>query len=206
MTDWVKPGDPTGEFKHQVSAFRDAISRGAGARYPPEKGRYHLYVSYACPWVRGKSSGFAVGARLLTLRVGGGPGSRPRSQAHRTLIIRRLKGLEDVVSYSVVHWHLGAQGWRFVAGEEQEPGAMVVADPVDGYEAFTHLRDVYLESDAGYQGRFTVPVLYDKKTRRIVSNESSEIVRMLGTEVRAAPSSTDAPVGKGSGGKEGARR
>lgn len=83
-----------------------------------------------------------------------------------------------------MHWHLGEQGWRFVAAGETEPGDNVVPDPVDGHGGFTHLRQVYFESDRDYQGRFTVPVLYDKKTRRIVSNESSEIVRMLGTEVR----------------------
>merc|ERR1712078_168738 len=85
ITDWVSKDDKSGEFKRQVSAFRDSISREAGAKYPPEKGRYHLYVSYACPW------------------------------AHRTLIARKLKGLEDIISFSVVHWHLGEGGWRFAS-------------------------------------------------------------------------------------------
>ncbi|KAG6032573.1 hypothetical protein E4U41_007206 [Claviceps citrina] len=152
VTDWVHPDDRSGEFKRQVSSFRDWISREEGARYPPERGRYHLYVSYACPW------------------------------AHRTLIARKLKGLEDIISFSVVHWHLGQGGWRFVTKDEDEPGEGVVPDPVGGHAGFTHLRDVYFESEKDYGGRFTVPVLYDKKTRRIVSNESSEILRMLGTE------------------------
>lgn len=83
----------------------------------------------------------------------------------------------------MVHWHLGGQGWRFVTKDEKEPGENVVPDPIEGHGAFTHIRQVYFESDDDYQGRFTVPVLYDKKAKRIVSNESSEIIRMLGTEV-----------------------
>ncbi|KAH6995705.1 glutathione S-transferase [Ilyonectria sp. MPI-CAGE-AT-0026] len=152
VTDWVTPGDKSGEFKRQVSSFRDWISREAGAQYPPEKGRYHLYVSYACPW------------------------------AHRTLIARKLKGLEDIVSFSVVHWHLAQGGWRFVTADEKLAGDNVVPDPIEGHEAFTHLSDLYFESEKDFQGRYTVPVLYDKKTNRIVSNESSEILRMFGTE------------------------
>jgi putative glutathione S-transferase len=153
VTDWVKPGDTSGEFKRQVSSFRDWISRDANAKYPAEKGRYHLYVSYACPW------------------------------ACRTLIARKLKGLEDFISYSVVHWHLGEGGWRFVSKDEDVPGENVVPDPIKGHENFTHLKDVYFESEKNYDGRYTVPVLYDTKTNRIVSNESSEILRMLGSEV-----------------------
>ncbi|KFA76046.1 hypothetical protein S40288_00352 [Stachybotrys chartarum IBT 40288] len=152
ITDWVNPGDKSGEFKRQVSSFRHWISRENGAQFPPEKGRYHLYVSYACPW------------------------------ACRTLITRHLKGLEDIISYSVVHWHLGEGGWRFVTKGEKEPGENVIPDPIEGHEDFTHLRHVYFESEPEYSGRYTVPVLYDKKTNKIVSNESSEILRMLNTE------------------------
>ncbi|KAM0337450.1 hypothetical protein ACHAPQ_003126 [Fusarium lateritium] len=152
VTDWVKPGDNSGEFKRQVSSFRDSISRDVNAKYPAEKGRYHLYISYACPW------------------------------ACRTLIARKLKGLEDFISYSVVHWHLGEGGWRFVTKDEDVPGENVVPDPIKGHEGFTHLKDIYFESEKNYEGRYTVPVLFDKKTNRIVSNESSEILRMLGTE------------------------
>ncbi|KAM0263524.1 hypothetical protein ACHAQJ_001143 [Trichoderma viride] len=151
ITDWVKPGDKTGEFKRQASSFRNWISREAGAEFPPEKGRYHLYVSYACPW------------------------------AHRTLIARKLKGLEDFISFSVVHWHLEQNGWRFATKDDKEvPGENVIPDPL--HEGFTHIREVYFESNKEYTGRFTVPVLYDKKMRQIVNNESSEIIRMLGTE------------------------
>ncbi|KAG6221347.1 hypothetical protein E4U26_006067 [Claviceps purpurea] len=152
VTDWVHPNDSSGEFKRQVSSFRDWISRDEGAKYPAEAGRYHLYVSYACPW------------------------------AHRTLIARKLKGLEDIITFSVVHWHLGEGGWRFVTKDENEPGEQVIPDPLDGHEGYTHLKDVYFESEKNYEGRFTVPVLYDKKAKRIVSNESSEILRMLGNE------------------------
>ncbi|KAJ1333554.1 glutathionyl-hydroquinone reductase [Microdochium nivale] len=150
VTDWVKPGDTSGEFKRQVSSFRDSISNEPGARFPAEKGRYHLYVSYACPW------------------------------ACRTLIARKLKGLEDFISYSVVHWHLGAKGWRFSTADDKDAeGDNVVPDPL--HPEFTHIRDVYFLADENYDARFTVPVLFDKKAGTIVSNESSEILRMLGT-------------------------
>ncbi|KAI5300136.1 S-glutathionyl-(chloro)hydroquinone reductase [Ascosphaera atra] len=148
ITDWA---DKSGEFKRQNSQFRDWISREPGAKFPPEKGRYHLYVSYACPW------------------------------AHRTLITRKLKRLDDIISFSAVHWHMGEKGWRFVTPEEHEssavPGENAIPDPV--HPQYTHLRNIYFQCDPDYQGRFTVPVLYDKKQRTIVSNESSEIIRML---------------------------
>ncbi|KAK0715655.1 glutathione S-transferase [Lasiosphaeris hirsuta] len=153
ITHWVKPDDPSGEFKRQQSSFRNRISREAGAQFPPEAGRYHLYVSYACPW------------------------------ANRTLIGRKLKGLEDIVSFSVVHWHMGAKGWRFAtAADTDAEGEEVIPDPLAGHEAFTHLRDIYFDINPEYAGRFTVPVLYDKVARTIVNNESSEILRMFGTE------------------------
>ncbi|KAL2854536.1 glutathione S-transferase [Aspergillus pseudodeflectus] len=147
ITDWVNPADKSGEFKRQVSSFRNWISREAGAEFPPEKGRYHLYVSYACPW------------------------------AHRTLITRKLKGLEEIIPYTSVHWHLGSGGWRFATADENIPGDNTTPDPL--HPSFTHLREIYFESEPDYSGRFTVPVLYDTKTKRIVSNESSEIIRMF---------------------------
>lgn len=151
ITDWVKPGDSSGEFKRQSSSFRDWISKEPGAKFPPEKGRYHIYVSYACPW------------------------------ATRTLIARKLKGLEDWISFSSVHWHMGEKGWRFPTPEDTDAeGENVIPDPVPGHEKYTHLRDLYFAVDPNYQGRFTVPVLFDKKTNTIVNNESSEILRMLG--------------------------
>ena len=119
-------------------------------RFPAEPGRYRLYVSLACPW------------------------------AHRTLIFRELKGLAEMIPVSVVHWHMGAQGWSF------EPGPGVVPDP-DGAE---YLHQVYTRADPGITTRVTVPVLWDTRTRTIVSNESADIIRMLGTafdDVGAAP-------------------
>lgn len=80
ILDWVKPGDKSGEFKRQQSVFRDCISAEPGAQFPAEKGRYHLYVSYACPW------------------------------AHRALIVRQLKGLEDILPYTSVHWEMLDKG------------------------------------------------------------------------------------------------
>lgn len=149
ITDWVDPKDKTGEFKRLPSAFRSFISRDPGAEFPAEKGRYHLYVSYACPW------------------------------AHRTLIVRRLKGLDDVVSFSSVHWEMLDEGWRFVTADEEGrvPGENATPDPL--HPDFTHLRQVYFEQNPDYSGRFLVPTLYDKKQRKIVSNESAEIIRMF---------------------------
>lgn len=139
ITDWVKPGDKSGEFKRQESKFRNWISKEEGARFPPEKGRYHLYVSYACPW------------------------------AHRTLITRKLKGLEDIISFSSVHWHMGEGGWMFPSKDDKLPGENAVPDPV--HPDFHHLSQIYFETDPDYKDRFTVPVLYDKKTKTVVSNE-----------------------------------
>ncbi|KAI0100829.1 glutathione S-transferase [Nemania sp. FL0031] len=152
ITNWVAPGDKSGEFKRQASSFRECISDAPGAKFPAEKGRYHLYVSYACPW------------------------------AHRTLLARKLKGLEDFVSFSVVHWHMGEKGWRFATPSDQDAaGENVIPDPLPGHEGYTHLRDLYFAADANYAGRFTVPVLFDKVANTIVNNESSEILRMFGT-------------------------
>ncbi|PSS16582.1 hypothetical protein M430DRAFT_28350 [Amorphotheca resinae ATCC 22711] len=148
ITNWVAPNDKTGEFKRGQSQFRNFIKKGG--EFPPEKGRYHLYVSYACPW------------------------------AHRTLIVRQLKGLEDIIPYTSVHWHMQEKGWRFATPEDTDaPGENVTPDPVN---KFTHLRDIYFSVDPEYKGRFTVPTLYDVKQKKIVSNESSEIIRMFYTE------------------------
>jgi len=149
ITNWVVPGDPSGEFKRQVSQFRSTISSEPNAEFPAEKGRYHLYVSYACPW------------------------------AHRALIVRKLKGLEDIIPFTSVHWHMANKGWRFSTSSDNEPGENVTADP--HHPDFTHLRDIYFSVEPEYSGRFTVPTLYDIKQKKIVSNESSEIIRMFYT-------------------------
>ena len=78
-------------------------------------------------------------------------------------------GLEDIISFSSVHWHLGENGWRFVTPDEKLPGENVTPDPF--HPNYTHLRDIYFAQDPAYQGRFTVPVLFDKKTNQVVSNE-----------------------------------
>ncbi|KAF2859282.1 hypothetical protein K470DRAFT_219546 [Piedraia hortae CBS 480.64] len=151
ILNWVNPNDKTGEFKRQQSVFRDWVSNEPGAKYPAEEGRYHLYVSYACPW------------------------------AHRALIVRSLKGLEKILPFTSVHWHLESGGWRFATpsdGEVYSPSLNVTEDP-NHDKTFTHLSQLYFESSPEYTGRYTVPVLYDKIQKRIVNNESSEIIAML---------------------------
>ncbi len=143
---WYDTKSSKGRFRRQQSQFRNWITpdgapgpSGEGG-FAAEAGRYHLYVSHACPW------------------------------AHRTLIFRRLKGLEKMISLSVVHWHMGDQGWTF------EEGDGVIADTVNGAR---YLHQVYTAANPRYNGRVTVPVLWDKKRGTIVSNESSEIIRMF---------------------------
>ncbi|KAK7047385.1 S-glutathionyl-(chloro)hydroquinone reductase [Paramarasmius palmivorus] len=135
--------DTDGSFKRAPSSFRDAIEKGG--KYEPAKDRYHLYVSYACPW------------------------------ATRTLIVRKIKGLEDIIGVTVVSPRMGDKGWPFAPADDF-PGSD--ADPL--YNA-QHVKDLYLRCDPDYNGRFTVPVLWDKQTHRIVNNESSEIIRMFNT-------------------------
>ena len=96
------------------------------------------------------------------------------------MIVRKLKGLEEYIPYTSVHWEMLEKGWRFATPEDNEPGEHVEPDPV--HEGFTHLRNIYFDVNKDYEGRFTVPTLYDKKQRTIVSNESSEIIRMFYTE------------------------
>nr|POE51856.1 glutathione s-transferase omega-like 2 [Quercus suber] len=146
ILNWSDPKSG-GEFKRQVSSFRDWIEKDPKAKFPAEKGRYHLYVSYACPW------------------------------AHRALIVRQLKGLEDFIPFTSVHWHLAEKGWRFATQDEDVPGENVTPDPL--HKEYTHLRDIYFATEPKYEGRFTVPTLYDTKQKVIVSNESSEIIRMF---------------------------
>ena len=114
-----------------------------GGGFPAEAGRYHLYLAWACPW------------------------------AHRTAIMRKLKGLEGTIGLSAVGSFMGEDGWAFY----DEPG--VIPDTVN--DAF-YLREVYAKADPGYTGRVTTPVLWDKETETIVNNESREVIRMLDTE------------------------
>ncbi|KAF7764046.1 hypothetical protein Agabi119p4_8583 [Agaricus bisporus var. burnettii] len=115
----------------------------AGSKFEPEADRYHLYICYACPW------------------------------ATRTLIMRKLKGLESIISVTVVSPRMGSDGWAF-ANADDYPGAEV--DPIHNVK---HIKEIYLKIAPEYSGRFTVPLLYDKKLDTIVNNESSEIIRMF---------------------------
>jgi putative glutathione S-transferase len=143
---WYDTSVSAGRFIRRQSAFRNWITpNGAAgptgyAGFKAEPGRYHLYVSLACPW------------------------------AHRTLIFRSLKGLESVISVSVVNWFMGEQGWTF------EDGPGVIPDPIAGAHC---LHEVYTRANPTYTGRVTVPVLWDQQRNAIVSNESSEIIRMM---------------------------
>lgn len=136
---WYDTASTGGKFVRKDSSFRNWITAESGD-FQAEPGRYHLYVSLACPW------------------------------AHRTLIMRALKGLEEMIPVSVVHWLMLDRGWTFDEG----PG--VVPDPIHQAQS---LYQVYQAADPGYTGRVTVPILWDKKTGTIVNNESSDIIRML---------------------------
>lgn len=143
---WYDTDETGGRFERKESSFRSWVTAdgsagpSGSAGFKAEPGRYHLYVSLACPW------------------------------AHRALILRALKGLEELIPVSVVHWLMGKDGWSFT------PGPGVVADPIHGA---AYLREVYLAADRRFTGRVTVPVLWDRATQTIVSNESSEIIRMF---------------------------
>ncbi|KAF8908454.1 glutathione S-transferase [Mucidula mucida] len=132
-----------GSFKRAPMVFRNAIEKGG--KFEPELGRYHLYVSYACPW------------------------------ATRTLIVRKLKGLDGLIPVSVVSPRMGNNGWPFAPADDFPD-----ADADPNYNA-QHVKDLYLKADPDFSGRFTVPILWDKKLHTIVNNESSEIIRMFNT-------------------------
>jgi len=137
-----------GHFVRKATAFHNYVTADGGpgptgkGGFPAERGRYHLYVSLACPW------------------------------AHRTLIFRKLKKLEDVISVSVTVPLFGKQGWEFGT----EPGATL--DAINGKST---IADIYVLGDPHYTGRASVPVLWDKEQRVVVNNESSEIIRMFNT-------------------------
>jgi glutathionyl-hydroquinone reductase len=139
---WYDTKSTGGAFKRQESAFRNWITADGSSGFKAEPGRYHLYVSLACPW------------------------------AHRTLIFRKLKKLEDAITVSVVEPLMLENGWELAPG----------ADPVNGK---SFLYQVYTEVKSDISGRVTVPVLWDKRKRTIVNNESAEIIRMLNSEFNA---------------------
>ena len=143
-TGWHDTKSTGGRFQRTQPKFRNWVTpdgsagpSGSGG-FAAARGRYHLYMSLACPW------------------------------AHRTVVFRKLKGLEDVISMTVVEPVMGEQGWRFGPDAEE--------DTLNGKE---HLNQVYLIADPRYTGRVSVPMLWDKERRTIVSNESPEIIRML---------------------------
>lgn len=141
-TDWNER-DQSGKFNRSPTKFRDRITADGSSGFPSASGRYHLYVSLACPW------------------------------AHRTLMMRSLKGLEAVIGLSIVDAVLSEKGWYF----SENPGA--IPDSVNQAE---YLQEIYVKADAKYTGRVTVPVLWDKEKSTIVNNESREIIRMFDTE------------------------
>ena len=142
---WHETKKSAGRFQRRDSVFRDWVSADGETGFKAEPGRYHLYVSLACPW------------------------------AHRTLIFRKLKKLEEAISVDVVHWFMGDKGWNF--GTEDASGA-ATGDSLLGKD---FLHQVYTTARSDYTGRVTVPVLWDKQEGTIVSNESAEIIRMLNT-------------------------
>lgn len=146
VDEWYDTASTGGEFKRTTTQYRNWITKDGSkgmsgeAGFKAEKGRYHLYVSLACPW------------------------------AHRTLIFRALKGLEEHISLSVVHWYMAESGWTFNAGDG------VIQDPIFNAD---YLYQIYLKANQDYEGRVTVPLLWDKQRQTIVSNESAEIIRMF---------------------------
>ncbi len=154
---WYDTDSTGGKFERSESQFRNWVTAdgsagpSGAAGFKAQAGRYHLYVSLACPW------------------------------AHRTLIFRKLKGLESMISVSVVNPLMGEQGWTFAEG----PG--VVADPL--FQA-DYMHQIYIAADPKYSGRVTIPVLWDKQHNVMVNNESSEIIRMFNSafdEIGAKP-------------------
>ena len=144
---WYDTGKSGGAFERSTSSFRNWITAdgspgpsGTGG-FKAESGRYHLYVSYACPW------------------------------AHRTMIFRQIKELADHISFDVVHPDMLSDGWTFATDDAGATG--------DRQFGLPFVRDIYLRADPNISGRAAVPILWDKQKNTIVSNESSEIIRMF---------------------------
>lgn len=143
---WYDTEKTKGKFVRRESQFRHFVTAGGESGFKAEAGRYHLYISYACPW------------------------------ACRTLIFRQLKQLQEIISLSVVDPFMGEHGWLFSENADCIP---------DFVNHCRYLYEVYTLADPHYTGRVTVPVLWDKEQKTIVSNESAEIIRMLNTEFNA---------------------
>jgi len=156
---WYDTESTGGRFKRKATAYHNWVTpdgapgpSGDGG-FPAESGRYHLYVSYACPW------------------------------AHRTLIFRKLKGLEDHISVDVVHPFMGKDGWTFDTEADGATGDRVLGK--------RFLREIYTEADPKASGRVSVPILWDRERGTIVSNESSEIIRMFNSAFDAITGNRD---------------
>ena len=144
---WYDTDSTGGRFERHESQFRNWITPDGSAGpdgkagFKAEAGRYHLYVAYACPW------------------------------AHRALVFRKLKGLENMIDVSYTHWFMGENGWTF----KDDPDG-IVGDKLFGSD---FMYEIYLKADPHYTGRVTVPTLWDKQQNTIVSNESADIIRMF---------------------------
>jgi putative glutathione S-transferase len=149
---WYETESTGGRYLRKDSSFRDFVRADGSTRFAPEAGRYHLYVSLACPW------------------------------AHRTLVFRKLKGLEEAISVSVVHPLMLEHGWSFA----EAPGAVP-----DSVNSAKYLHEIYTRAKADYTGRVTVPVLWDREHKTIVNNESSDIIRMMNSEFSAVATRAD---------------
>src|SRR5215467_7620202 len=138
----------SGEFKRQEDAFREWVTNDGSTPYAAEAGRYHLYVSLACPW------------------------------ASRTVIFRKLKGLEEAIGLTVVDPIRDENGWAFrdPSGKISPGSPFKSTDPING---FHFLSEAYTATAPGYDERVTVPVLWDKQTKRIVNNSEDDICRMF---------------------------
>lgn len=149
---WYDTSKNGGKFERQASKFRDNVSNDEDAKYPVESGRYHLYVSLACPW------------------------------AHRALIFRKLKGLEEHIDVSVVHPEMLDNGWEF----KKYPGS--TGDKLYGLD---YAHQIYTKAKPEITTRVTVPILWDKQTETIVNNESAEIIRIFNSGFNALTSNDD---------------
>lgn len=145
--EWYDTKSHGGRFVRESPRFRNRVTPDGEGGFPAAAGRYHLYVSLACPW------------------------------AHRTLVFRRLKGLEEAIGVSVTHPHMLENGWEYAADTSDDLHRFEgTGDPVNGCR---HHHELYTLADPHYTGRATVPVLWDRERRTIVSNESADIIRML---------------------------
>jgi glutathionyl-hydroquinone reductase len=152
VTTSIVTSDTKGAFDRKPRTFLEKIGQDHPV-FKPESGRYHLYVSYACPW------------------------------AHRTLIYRVLKGLEQHISVSVVHPDMGEMGWTFETGFEGATG-----DPLHGFD---YLHQVYQKAQPDVNTSVSVPILWDKRSGQIVNNESSEIIRIFNSAFDSLTGNTD---------------